>query len=61
MGKEYRIYLDGKLKNICCNQYALMCNATRLLDCYGKDRVNIKECDGDMDQEKREYLKELRR
>ena len=59
MQKEYRIYLDGKLKNICYNQYALMCNVTSLLDKYGKDRVKVKECNGEMDQEKREFLKSI--
>lgn len=57
MQKEYRIYLNDKLKNLCYNQYALMCNVTSLSEKYGKNRVKVKECAGEMDQEKREFLK----
>ncbi|WP_436514035.1 hypothetical protein [Clostridium thermobutyricum] len=59
MGREYRIYLDGKLDNICCSDYALMCNTTSLINQYGKDRVEIKECDDTLDEEKIEYLKKV--
>ncbi|MGL6184839.1 MAG: hypothetical protein ACRC1T_05610 [Clostridium chrysemydis] len=55
--KEYRIYVDGKLENICCNQYVLMCNKINLDKRYGSDKVTIKTFNDVMDdEEKRIWL-----
>ena len=53
--KEYRIYVDGKLENICYNQYALMCNKVNLDKRYGSDRVTIKEFDDTVNDEEKEF------
>lgn len=51
--QENRIYLDGKLVNICYNEYALMCNFTMLHEKYG-NRVTLKRLDEIInDEEKR--------
>lgn len=57
--RENRIYVDGKLVNICYNEYALMCNLTNYRKKYG-DRVTIKQTDTTiMDEEKKEWLNKL--
>lgn len=57
--KENRIYLDGKLINICYNEYALMCNYTNLKEQYG-DRISLKRLDEVVnDEEKRQFNKGL--
>lgn len=54
--KENRIYLDGKLINICCSEFALMCNYTNYKEKYG-DRVTLKRLDKvTNDKEKEEWL-----
>jgi len=57
--KENRIYLDGKLVNICCNEFALMCNYNSYKKKYG-DRITTRVVDSDEDvEEKEEWLKGL--
>lgn len=57
--KENRIYLDGKLINICCSEFALMCNYTNYKEKYG-DKVTLRIVNSDVDiKEKEEWLNEL--
>ncbi|WP_125154394.1 hypothetical protein [Clostridium rectalis] len=58
--KENRIYLDGRLINICYNEFALMNNFTSYVNKYGKDRITLKRLDETvMDKEKKEWLDSL--
>jgi len=57
--KENRIYLDGKLVNICRNEFVLMCNYNNYKNKYG-DRITTRVVDSDVDiEEKEEWLKSL--
>lgn len=57
---ESRIYVDGKLVNICYNEYALMNNYASYLQKYGTERVVVKNLDVPInDKEKREWLNDL--
>lgn len=53
--KEMRIYVDGKLVNICQNEYASMCNLMNYKQKYGK-KVTTKIIEICMDKEKRDWL-----
>lgn len=55
--KENRIYVDGKLVNVCHNEFVLMNNYTNYLKLYGGDRVTLKRLDEvTNDEEKQEWL-----
>lgn len=57
---ENRIYVDGKLVNICYNEYALFNNYTNYIQKYGEDRVSLKRLEkATNDEEKREWLDSL--
>lgn len=43
--KGYKIYVDGKLRLICQNNFILMNNIVDLKQKYGEDRVEVKEYD----------------
>lgn len=58
--KENRIYLDGKLVNVCCNEFTLICNYTSYKKKYG-DSVTTRVVDSNEDvEEKEEWLKILK-
>ncbi|MGL5649375.1 MAG: hypothetical protein ACRDDY_16155 [Clostridium sp.] len=42
--KFFKVYVDGKLRVGCGNQFTLMSNVVRLHQQYGKERVKIVEC-----------------
>ena len=57
--KENRIYVDGKLMNICYNEFALMNNLINYRKKY-RDLVTVKQLDKvTMDKEKQEWLDSL--
>ena len=57
---EIRIYVDDKLKNICYNEYAALCNMISYTNTYGKDRIQIKRMTKiTNDEEKRAWLETL--
>ena len=57
--KEFRIYLDNELINVCCSELSLMCNIDTYLNLYG-DRISVKEKDSNEDiEEKRAWLEKL--
>jgi len=55
---EYRIYVKGKLVNI-CGSFALVGNVTTYDKKYGEDNVEIKHVKRIMDDEKREWLNHM--
>lgn len=58
--KENRVYVDGKLVNICYNEYALFCNMCNYINLYGKDRVVLKRLEQSVnDEEKKIWLENL--
>lgn len=58
--REHRIYIDGKLVNICHNEYALMCNVTSYRARAGKDKVEVKTFEEvTNDEEKEKWLANL--
>ena len=57
--KENRIYVDGKLVNVCHNEFVLMCNYTNYKKQYG-DKVTVKRLEEiTNDEEKQEWLQSL--
>lgn len=57
--KENRIYLDEKLINICCSEFALMCNYSSYKEKYG-DKVTVRKVDSNVNiKEKEEWLNGL--
>lgn len=62
--KEHRIYVKGKLNNICMGEFTLMCNVTNLIKTYGKENVEVKNFktpikDPVLIKEKEEWLKTI--
>ena len=58
--KEFRIYVDGVLVNVCHNQYALTTNTASYTDIFGKNRVTVKILEEvTNDKEKQEWLDSL--
>ena len=51
-GKKFKVYVDGKLRLVCGNEFVLMNNVVRLTEKYGKDRVAVKEYEVDMNLNK---------
>lgn len=59
--EENRIYIDGKLVNICYNEYTLFCNYDTYVQKFGKKRVSLKRLkETTNDEEKQEWLKSLK-
>jgi len=56
---EYRVYVNGKLINICQNDFVLGCNLINYRSKYGKENVEFKQVKATMDEEKKEYLKSV--
>lgn len=56
---EYRIYVNGKLENICQNDFALACNLSNYRSKYGKENVEFKRVESIMDNEKKRWLYNL--
>lgn len=50
--KKFKVYVDGKLRLVCGNEFVLMNNVVRLTEKYGKDRVAVKEYEVDMNLNK---------
>lgn len=46
--KRFKVYIDGKLRLVCGNELVLMKNVTSLTEKYGKDRIEVKEYEVDM-------------
>lgn len=57
--KRFKVYVDGKLRLVCGNEFVLMNNVVSLTEKYGKDRVVVKEYEVDMNLNKVE-LQELK-
>lgn len=58
--KEFRIYVDGILVNVCHNQYALTTNQISYTNIFGRGRVTIKTFEEvTSDKEKQEWLDSL--
>lgn len=43
--KGYKVYVDGKLRLVCQNNFILMNNVIDLKAKYGEDKVEVKEYD----------------
>ena len=56
---EFRIYVNGKLINICSSDFALMNNISSYNSKYGKENVEVKHVERIMDDEKKEYLNHM--
>ena len=56
---EYRIYVKGKLVNICSGVYALYNNIEVYRNKYGIENVRINKVETVMDVEKEEWLKTI--
>ena len=50
--KRFKVYVDNKLRLICGNQLVLMSNVVSLKNMYGKDRVEVKEYESDIELNK---------
>lgn len=50
--KRFKVYVDGKLRLICGNQSVLMSNVTSLESMHGKDRIEVKEYEVDIELNK---------
>lgn len=59
MSKEYRIYANNKLRNICSNPFTLGCNIHTYIEMFGKNNVVVKEMESVIDEEKRKWLNSL--
>lgn len=57
--KSFKVYVDGKLRLVCGNEFVLMNNVVNLTEKYGKDRVTVEEYEVDMNLNKVE-LQELK-
>lgn len=57
---EYRIYVDGALRNICDGSYAFLCNFNKYRSSYGNERVEYKTFHtSPMDDEKLKWLESV--
>lgn len=57
---EHRIYVNGKLVNICSNDFVLMNNVVNYRKRFGEENVEVKHLtEIVMDKEKEEWLKSI--